>query len=171
MSNDTIWRLSGVSAEPYAFVDMGKYKLPVEFEPWYSSREVYRQNMDKYWSVSSIVEDKHYFFLFSHHRNYSKDHKKSDAAFAKYIVYDKETGKNFSVKDNNGIGFTDDFLGGPPVWPLFTSDDYFIDWIETHELLEMVEAGEYTPAPQLAELLSRIDNDSNDIVILIHRKK
>ncbi|MDR0574817.1 MAG: 6-bladed beta-propeller [Tannerella sp.] len=171
MSNDTIWRLSGVSAEPYAFVDMGKYKLPVEFEPWYSSMEVYMQNKDKYWCVSSIVEDKHYFFLFSHKRNYTKDHKKGNPEFVKYIVSDKNTGKSFSVKDNNGIGFSDDFLGGPPVWPHFSSDDYFIDWIETHELLEMIEVGEYTPAPQLEELLSRIDNDSNDIVILIHRKK
>ena len=33
MSNDTIWKISGVSAEPYAFIDMGKYKMPVEYEP------------------------------------------------------------------------------------------------------------------------------------------
>jgi len=169
MSNDTIWKISGVSAEPYAFIDMGKYKMPVEYEAWYSSMETYLKNKGRYWSVCSMVEGDQYFFLLSNWRENSKQ-KKGFGAF-KCMIFDKETKKTFSVKDNNGIGFTDDFRGGPPIWPRWASDDYYMNSIETYELLEMIEAGEYTPSPQLEELLSRIDDSSNDIVILIKRKK
>ena len=172
LSNDTVWRISGVSAEPYAFIDMGKYKMPVEFEIWYSSREKFMQNISTYWGVSSMVESDRYFFLFSHKRDYNwREYKKDDEKFLKRVVYDKETKKTFSVKDKNGMGFSDDILGGPPIWPRFASYDYYINYIETQELLEMVEDGEYLPSPPLKELLSRIDDYSNDLIILIHRKK
>ena len=169
MSNDTIWKISGVSAEPYAFIDMGKYKMPVEYEPWHSSMDTYQSNCERYWSVCSMVEGDHHFFLLSNWRGYSK-REKGFGEF-KYMVYDKETKKTFSVKDKNGLGFTDDIHGGPPIWPRLASGDYYMNTIETHKLLEMIEEGEYTPSPQLEELLSRIDDYSNDLVILIHRKK
>jgi len=170
MSNDTIWRISGISAKPYAFIDMGKYKMPVEYEPWYSSFETYQKHYDRYWSVCSMVEGNHHFFLLSNWREYAKDGRRDFGAY-KTIVYDKDKNKSFAVKDKNGIGFTDDIQGGPPVWPRWSSDDYFINKIETEELLEKVSIGEYTPSPQLKELLSRIDDSSNDLIILMHRKK
>lgn len=34
--NDSIFQLSGINREPYAFIHRGKYKLPHEYEPWYS---------------------------------------------------------------------------------------------------------------------------------------
>ena len=169
MSNDTIWKISGISAEPYAFIDMGKYKMPVEYEPWYSSMDTYLSNCERYWSVCSMVEGENHFFLLSNWRGYSK-REKSFGEF-KYMVYDKEMKKTFSVKDENGMGFTDDFNGGPPIWPRLASGDYYMNTIEAHKLLEMVEAGKYNPSPQFKELLSRIDDDTNDLVILIHRKK
>jgi hypothetical protein len=171
VSNDTIWRISGLDVEPYAFIDMGKYKLPVEFEPWYSSREIYLQNIDKYWCVNSMIEGDRNFFLYSNKRSYENKDRKGDAEFVKYIVYDKETKKSFSVKDNNGIGFSDDFHGGPPLWPLFSSEDYYMNSIVADVLLEDVEAGEYTLSPPFKELLSRINEDSNDLIILCRRKK
>ena len=116
-----------------------------------------------------MVEGENHFFLLSNWRGYSK-REKSFGEF-KYMVYDKEMKKTFSVKDENGMGFTDDFNGGPPIWPRLASGDYYMNTIETHKLLEMVEAGKYNPSPQFKELLSRIDDDTNDLVILIHRKK
>jgi len=38
-------------------------------------------------------------------------------------------------------------------------------------LLEDIEAGKYTPSLHLKELLTRIDDSSNDLIVLIHRKK
>ena len=58
-----------------------------------------------------------------------------------------------------------------PIWPRWASDDYYMNFIETEELLEKGSVGEYTPSPQLKELLSRIDDSSNDLIILMHRKK
>jgi len=169
MSNDTVWRISGISTEPYAFIDMGKYKLPVEYEPWYSSMETYLKHCDRYWSVCSMVESDHHFFLLSKGRGFFGE--LQNIREYKNMVYDKDKKRSFVVKDNDVIGLTDDILGGPPLWPRWSSDDYFINKIETHELLEMVETGKCTPSPQLKDLLSRIDDSSNDLIILMHRKK
>ena len=144
--------------------------MPVEYETWHSSFETYKSNSDRYWSVCSMVEGDNHFFLLSNWRAYAKDGRRDFGAY-KTIVYDKNKNKCFAVKDNNGIGFTDDIQDGPPVWPRWASDDYYMNFIETEELLEKIEAGEYTPSPQLKELLSRIDDSSNDLIILMHRKK
>jgi hypothetical protein len=164
-SNDTIWRLSGAHAEPYVFIDMGKYKMPVEFERWVSD-EAYRRNRDKYWCVPSAVEDGRYFFLLSQNRGSTKAN-----TILNYIVYDKKQKKGFSVKDSKGIGLTDDILGGPPVWARWISDEYYINAITAEELLEKVKSGDFTPPPPLKEQLSRMNGESNDLIILCRRKK
>ena len=69
------------------------------------------------------------------------------------------------------MGITDDIQGGPPIWPRWASDEYYISAIETHELREKVKTGKYNPSRQLEELLSRINADSNDLIILCRRKK
>jgi hypothetical protein len=165
-SNDTIWKLSGVQAEPYAFIDMGKYKLPLEFESWYFSIDTYIRNGDRYWGVPSAVEDDHYFFLLSENRLSTKDNPN-----LRYIVYDKKQKKGFSVKDGKGIGLTDDILSAPPVWPYWISDEYYINAITAEELLGKVKSGDFTPPPPLKEQLSRMNGESNDLLILCHRKK
>ncbi|MDR2773647.1 MAG: 6-bladed beta-propeller [Tannerella sp.] len=165
VSNDTIWKLSGVHAVPYAFIDMGKYKMPVEFEAWYSSYDTFVKNNERYWGVSSLVENDHYFFFFSQNRGSTKDD-----LMPKYIVYDKQQKKGFSVKDSKGVGLTDDLLGGPPVWPRWITDEYYIDMITAHELLEHTKSGTFTPPSPLKEQLSRMNGESNDLVILCRRK-
>jgi hypothetical protein len=165
-SNDTIWKLSGVQAEPYAVIDMGKYKLPLEFEAWYSSYDTYMKNRERYWAVSLLVEDDHYFFLLSQNKKSNKENR-----ILKYIVYDKKQKKGFSTKDSKGIGLTDDILGGPPVWARWISDEYYIDTITAEELQGKVKSGDFTPPPPLKEQLSRMNGESNDLLILCHRKK
>ena len=155
-SNDMIWKLSGLDATPYAHINMGKYKLPFEYEPWVSHDE-YMRNSDRYLAVKSVQEDDSYFFLFSLPKV--------------KIVYDKKTKKGFTAKDKHGAGLTDDILGGPPLWPIWASDDYYMNAIEAVNLLEEVEAGDYSPAAPLKELLSRIDEDTNQILILCRKKK
>jgi hypothetical protein len=165
-SNDMIWKLSGLQAEPYAFIDMGKYKMPLEFEAWYFSYDTYIKNRERYWGVASVIEDDRYFFLLSENRKISRDNPN-----LKYIVYDKKQKKGFSAKDSKGIGLTDDILGGPPVWPYWISDEYYINAITAEELLGNVKSGDFTPPPPLKEQLSRMNGESNDLLILCHRKK
>jgi hypothetical protein len=66
---------------------------------------------------------------------------------------------------------TDDLLGGPPVWPRWASEEYYIDAVEAQTLLEKVEAGDFTPPAPLKEQLSRMNDGSNDLLILCRRKK
>jgi hypothetical protein len=147
---------------------MGKYKLPPEFERWASDEE-FQRNRDKYWCVPSVVEDDRYFFLLSHWRKYNRAEKRYEEF--KYIVYDKKQKKGFYVKDNKGIGLTDDILGGPSIWARWASDEYYIDAIAADELLEKVKIGEFTPPQPLKEQLSRMNEESNDLIILCSRKK
>ena len=163
--NDTVWKISGANKEPYFFISMGKYKMPLEYEPWISY-DNFNNNCEKYWCVQSIVEDDNYFFLFSENRNYSKDN-----PYLKYIVYDKKNNKGFVANDRNDMGITDDISGGPPLWPRWASDEYYINVIEPHELLEKIETGKYSPTVQLEELLSRIGEDTNQLIVLCRRKK
>ena len=169
VSNDTIWKISGVNAMPYAYIDMGKYKLPLKYQPWVSEAEYERNKHNGYWIVPSLVEDDNFFYLTSYNLYIIPGTRKFIEM--KYAVYDKKREKAFSTKDQYGFGITDDILGGPPFFPRWISNDYYINTIEGHELLEQVKAGDYTPSPSLKELLSRIDEDTNQLLILCRRKK
>ena len=164
-SNDTIWKISGTNITPHAFINMGKYKLPFENEAWISMDNYWNSN-DMYWGVPSLVEDDNYFFLFSLNRTSGKENPN-----LKYIVYDKKKGKGFAVNDNNGMGITDDIHRSIPIWPRWSSDEYYISAIEPHELLEQIESGDYSPSTQFNELLSRIGEDSNQLIVLCRKKK
>ena len=159
--NDLIWRLSGKNPIPYAFINMGKYKTPVEYQSWFNADE-FNRHKDRYRGVSAVQEDDHYFFMHSHSFDYSDN---------PYIVFDKKTKKGFTTRDRNGnTGLTDDILGGPPIFPHLISGDYYFDAIEAYQLLEIIDAGNYTPAAPLKDLLSRINDDTNQLLIMFRKK-
>ena len=142
---------------------MEKYKLPIEYEYWYSAVD-FERSSHKYWSIDIIVEDDRYFFLKSGTRNPLKQHKE------KYIVYDKKKEKGFSAKDKNDLKITDDIMGGPNVWPLWITDKYYIYAINRDELQKQMDTGNYSPVEPLKSQLSRIGEIANQIIILCHRK-
>ena len=173
-SNDTIWKLSGINATPHAYINMGKYKLPFEYEFWVSVDEHIR-NSDRYWGVKSVQEDDNCFFLFSRNLKMREPTPETERTpsrnLSAYIVYDKIKKRGFAASDENGTGLTDDIMGGPPLWPLWVSDGYYINAVEAEALLEKVASGNYSPAAPLKELLSRIDEDTNQILILCRKKE
>ena len=72
----------------------------------------------------------------------------------------------------NGTGLTDDILGGPPLWPRWASEDYYFNAIEASELLAIIDAGGYSPAAPLKDLLSTIDEEkTNQLLIWCKKKK
>ena len=162
-SYDTLWQISGANKELYAVINMGKHKLPIENESWYSSVEFDRSS-HKYWGINTIAEDNRYFFLRSRTRNPIKQHKFN------YIVYDKKKRKGFTVKDDKDLKITDDIMGGPNVWPQWITEKYYISTINRNELQEQIESGGYSPAEPLKSQLSRIGENANQIIILCHRK-
>ena len=168
--NDMIWRLSGLNPVPYASINMGKYKMPVEYQSWFSADE-YERNSDRYRGVAAVLEDDRYFFLYSHSYEIQVSEFTRTYTDAAYMVFDKKNQKGFTTRDRNGTGLIDDILKGPPIWPRWISEDYYFHAIEAYQLLEIIEAGDYQPAAPLKDLLSRINEDTNQLLIMFRKKK
>ncbi len=164
VGNDTIYQLSGVNRSPYTVFHWGKYKLPLEYEAWYSEK-AFIQHGPRYWGVNAASEDDRYFYLYAIRYGYEESDNQ------KYIIYDKEKQKGFVLKDKKEMKITDDILGGPSFWPQWVTDDYYINVIEPHDLLDEVEKGDYTLSPKLEKQLAGFDYGTNQLVILGHRKK
>jgi len=163
-SYDTLWQISGKNKELYAYINMGKYKLPIENERWYSTVEFDRLSHN-YWAINIIAEDDRYIFLRSETRNRSIQHHKYN-----YIVYDKMKRNGFATKDKKDLKITDDIMGGPNVWPLWITEKYYISTISRDELQKQIDTGNYSPSEPLKSQLSRIGENANQIIILCHRK-
>ena len=140
-ANDTVFRLSSFNRTPYIAFNMGKYKLPLEYESWYSNED-YEKNASSYWGISSVAEDDRYLFLLALRRLSLSGNSSNEDNF-QYIVYDKDAKKGFSVKGESGIQITDDILGGPAIWPRFVTEDYYIWTAEWYGLSDDVKAGVY----------------------------
>jgi len=164
-SYDTILKLSGTKIEPYAYINMGKYKLPNEYEVWYSV-DAFNKSGHEYWGIPFIAEDERYIFLSSTTRRAQQGIERK----YKYLVYDKKEVKGFTTKNNQDFKITDDILGGPPVWPRWITEKYYINTIEWHELKEQMNTGNYSPAEPLKSQIPKIGEDTNQIIILCHRK-
>ena len=164
--NDTIWKLSGHQAEPYAYFDMGKYKLPLKYTANYSMQNFHKYAQD-YLSILLVSEDDNYFICsIRNSAGYTEDGYKD-----KILVYDKKAGSGFVVKEERGVGITDDILGGPPIRFLWTTDDYYIGVVEGLDLLDDIKLNQYTPVPAFKKQLATINHDTNQLIILCHKKK
>lgn len=164
--NDTIYCLLGAKCEPYIALNMGKYKLPVEYEAWYSF-EAHEKNGERYWGIPSVAEGDRYLFLLSQ-RYAAVDGNKyvhNEDNF-RYVVYDKEKTIGFFVSEK----LQDDILGGPSIWPYWVTDDYYMNVVEWYDLSEEIKKGEYSISPAFKKQLSGWGYDTNPLVILCHRK-
>lgn len=169
--NDTIFQLSGIKRTPYAFLDMGKYKLPIEYEAWYSN-DAFLKNGSRYWGIPAVSEDDRFIYLVAQRyssidgNNYSHNEENF-----RYILYDKEKRKGFMAKGEKETKFTDDILGGPPIWPYWITDDYYMNVVEWYDLSDELKKGEYTLAPSLEKQFSAFGYSTNQLIVLCRRKK
>lgn len=169
--NDTIFQLSGKNRIPYAFLDMGKYKLPIEYEAWYSN-DAFLKHGSRYWGIPAVAEDDRYLYLLS--QRYSSidgDNYGHNEENFRYIVYNKEKRNGFVAKDKKGTKITDDILGGPPVWPHWITDDYYMNVIEWSDLSDELKKGKYTLAPSLEKQFAGFGYSTNQLIVLCRRKK
>lgn len=152
---------------------MGKYKLPVEYEAW-NNFEASQRNGSRYWGIPSVTEDDRYLFLLT--QRYAAvngvPHVHNEDNF-RYIVYDKVERTGFVVKDKVGTRFTDDILGGPPIWPCcnVTDDYYYINVISWNRLSRELKNGNYKLSPEFEKQIASIGDDTNPFVIRCRRKK
>lgn len=169
--NDTVYQISGKDYIPYAILEMGKYKLPVEYEAWYSYDD-HDKYGKSYWSVAAVGEDDRYLFLtalrcapidgnkYVHNENNYR-----------YIVYDKEKKEGFATNGEQGTKIVDDILGGPAIWPRYITDDYYMYTIEWYELSEEIKKGKYTLAPALEEQFKKFGYSTNELIVMCRKKK
>jgi hypothetical protein len=169
--NDTIFQLSGMNNKPYAILNMGKYKLPVEYEAWYSM-DALKKHGSRYFGTPAVAEDDRYiYFIMLRFQSIDGDNYGHNEENFRYIVYDKEKGKGFVTKDKKDTRFADDILGGPPIWPRWITDDYYMNVIEPYDLLNEIKDGKYTLSPSFEQQLAGFGYNTNHLIVLFRRKK
>lgn len=165
-ANDTIFLLSAASKYPHIAFDMGKYKLPLQYEAWYSNID-YEKHASAYWGIPSVTEDNRYLFLLAQRRNsISKNPYEQNEDNWRYVVYNKETGDGFTVKGK----IKDDILGGPSIWPRFSIGNYYINTVEWYELSPEVKAGVFSLSPALKKQFDSFDHGTNELMIICKKK-
>lgn len=155
-NNDTIWELHLPRPEIHAILNMGKYKLPVQYRADYSQAD-FEKHAKEYFCVPWIYEDNRYFFYLA---------QPWTGKFGFPMVFDKQTGEGFAVR-NKAAGLTDDLLHGPSFWPSFISGHYYVGAIEAYDLMERLSS---TESPYFKRLLSTINENSNQLLVLCKRK-
>lgn len=166
-NNDTVFCLSGTIRSPHIIFDMGKYKLPLHYEAWFSNID-YEKYASSYWGIPSVIEDDSNIFLLALRRNtISKNPYESNDDDWRYLIYDKGTGCCFSSKDK----LKDDILGCQSVWPRFHTGDYYIDTIEWYDLQQNVKADKYPSLSiSLEKQFDSFTNGTNELLIIFKRK-
>lgn len=169
--NDTVYQISGKNHVPYAILDMGKYKLPVEYEAWYSydDHDKYGKH---YWSVIAVGEDDRYLFLTSLRCAPIDENKYvHNEENYRYIVYDKDKKEGFVTNGEQGTKIIDDILGGPAIWPRYITDDYYIYTVEWYNLSEEIKKGKYSLAPALKEQFKKFGYSTNELIVMCRKKR
>jgi len=166
-SRDTVYELFQEKWTPYLYLDMGKYKMPIEYEAWYSE-EAYDKYASNYWNIPRLEEDDRYFF-FTAVRQKQTQRGENENDY-KFLIYDKNAKEGFVVRNEKGMKFTDDILGGPNFWPRWTTDDYYINTIEWSELSEKIEEEKYILSSTLQKQFENWGEDTNQLIILCRKK-
>ena len=167
MSNDTIFRLSGATSTPYLIWNMGKYKLPKEYEAWYSWDDL-RLHGANYWGIPSTCESDRFFFFIGHRFwTVGENEHQHEPDNYRYILYDKRTGDCFNILNK----IEDDISYGPPLWPEWVVDGYAVDAVEWYTLSKRIEEGGYEVSPAAKEQFSKFDYGTNELLIMVKLKE
>lgn len=168
--NDTIYQLSGTKCKPYIAINMGKYKLPAEYESWFSF-DALQKNGSRYWGIPSVAEDNRYLFLLTQRYAPENGNKyvHNEENF-RYIVYDKKLQMGSIMEGEKGTRLEDDILGGPPIWPYWVTDHYYMNVVEWYDLSEEIKNGNYSLSTAFKNQLEGWGSDTNPLVILCRKK-
>lgn len=166
-TNDTIFKLSGVECEPYLIWDMGKYKLPAEYEAWYSWND-FRSHGVNYWGIPSVCEsDRYFFFMCQRFWTVAENEHEHSEDNYRYMLYDKETGEGFNIVGK----IEDDISFGPGLWPEWVIDGYGVSAIEWYTLSNRIEEGNYEVSPAAKAQFEKFDDGTNELLVLYKLKE
>ena len=165
-SNDTIFLLSAAGVKPHFIMDMGKYKLPFDYEPWHSWDKFSRYG-NRYFGITYACEDDNYLYCMAQrYRSISgNNYNQTDDDF-RYLLYDKSKRESIIAKNK----MIDDITGGPSFWPEWIMDDYFIYAIGWYNLQEKIEEGNYELSPAVKKQFATFNDGTNDLLIMCKKK-
>jgi hypothetical protein len=158
--NDTIYKISGTDVKPYAYLDMGKYQLPIKYRIELSADD-YSKYGKNYYEGDAMGEDEKYIY-FDVRNHVTTANRLNFRGF--YMAFDKQTGIGFKFDY-----IIDDIHEGKNIVLHNISDDYYIGFREAYTLLlDGVYNG--TESPQFKQLLSEINEDTNELIVLCRKK-
>ena len=160
--NDTIYQLKGNQCIPYAAFDMGQYKLPLEYMAWYNY-EAFKRHGGNYFGIPVMSETERYFFIKAQRQAPSDDS-------SRYIMYDKKERKGFLVNEQKSRTITDDILGGPDIWPMWITDEYYVSVVRPYKYEKKIKEGNYTLSSELQKVVDGWNYDTN-VILMFCRKK
>ncbi len=166
-ANDTVFRLSSSDIFPHIVFDMGKYKLPIQYEAWFSNVD-YEQHASNYWGIPNVVEGDRLLFLTCQRRNgVGNNPYEPNEDDWRYMVYDKKMGSGFVAKGQ----LQDDLLGGPAIWPRFSTQEYYVGTVEWYELYPDVKVGVYNLSPELKKQFDGFGHSTNELLVICKKKQ
>ena len=163
LDNDTIYQIKGDKCIPYAAFNMGKYKLPLEYMVWYNF-EAFRKHGANYWATPLISESERYFFIKAQRQARNEDG-------YRYIMYDKQNREGFLVNEEKDRTITDDILGGPDIWPIWTTDTHYVGMINPYTYQKEIKDKNLQLSPQLQKVVDAWNHDTNVVLMLCRKKK
>ncbi len=164
--NDTIFHIQNRELRPTWVFDMGDYHLPYSIR---ANPETFFDEIRKYNQVEKVLETDP-FLLFSVKRE------KGDSAF----IFDKQANKTVVLsKEQNLNGFYNDVDGGMPFWPKHINrKQEMVSFLYAEDMKEMLTDDYFNQKniqdkaahQQLKELLSRIKENDNPVVVIAKLK-
>ena len=89
----------------------------------------------------------------------------------RFIVYDKQARQGFLANEDKERTITDDILGGPDIWPIWITDDYYVSMISSYSYAKKIKDNNYTLSPELQKVVDGWNYDTNVILMFCRKKK
>jgi len=174
--NDTVYYISGDRILPSYFINLGKYRLPLEYRPEkmkFISDEKYFDKLAGYY-YCNVLESADKIFLTA--VNFKND------AIKCFLIErdDMNSGRLLINKSQKSTGFVNDWDGGLDFWPKGNVNDNQVFMpINIFDIKKIIDeknadqkAGKlYKARKQLVEMMSNLDISSNPIIMIVTVKQ
>lgn len=159
-NNDTMFVVTEAELQPRYIFDLGKYSLPTDCR-----MEACDGDWKKFNEIAApyiryrVVETEPYLFM-------SYSYWAGDKSRNPYLaVYDKKDKSCYQV---DGGSIKNDLPGGLPVRPYTSLDNYTL--INVYEFEDIQKEAEKNPAVLENEILKKVGEDDNPVLMIVHLK-
>ena len=75
------------------------------------------------------------------------------------------------VNEDEDMRIVDDILGGPPIWPTWTTDDSYVSVVNPYSYEKRIKESNYNLSPQLQKIVDAWNYDTNVLLMFCRKKK